>query len=280
MRLRTPASLALGTLALVAAAPAMAQDGEYNDDWTGIYVGGSFGMGVQSNNNDEIVQFDTNRDGSYNDTVRTAAGADAFGPGFCRGVANGATPGAGCRKNRDGMEYFARAGFDQQMGNIVVGVMGEFGKAEVRDSVTGFSTTPASYTFTRELDWQASIRGRAGYATNGALFYVAGGPAYAKVDRTFITTNGANSFTQFNDDNVWGVTAGGGVEVKATSNIAFGLEYMYSRYNDDDAGVAVGAGTAPATNPFLIVDPSGTDMRRSDSRFDYHGIRATAAFRF
>ena len=33
------------------------------------------------------VVFDTNRDGTYGDTVRTIANVDAFSPGFCGGAA-------------------------------------------------------------------------------------------------------------------------------------------------------------------------------------------------
>lgn len=281
MRVRNLLGAGVGAIALAAAVPAVAQDTMSNDEWSGFYVGGSFGYGVQNNDVDSFVVFDTNRDGEFNDIVRTAAGANAFSTGFCNGAARGSTraPG-GCANDRDGIEYFVRAGVDQQMGNLVVGVMGEFGKAEIRDSVTGFSTTPANYIFTRELDWQASIRGRVGFAADKALFYVAGGPAYAKIDHSFSSTNTANSFTQYGDDMAWGVTGGGGVEVKFAENMSFGLEYMYSRYYDDDSAVTVGPGTAPATNPFLLVNASGTDMRRSDTKFDYHGIRATAAFRF
>lgn len=282
MNMRTLMGAGIGALALGAALPAAAQDtySDYNDNWTGVYVGGSFGYGVQSNDAGSFVQFDTNLDGEYNDTVRTAAGANAFSPGFCNGQSQGSTRAAGCTSDKDGYEYFARAGYDQQMGNIVVGIMGEFGRAEIRDSQTAFSTTPANYVFNRELDWQANVRGRAGYATNGALFYVAGGPSYAKIDREFTSTNGANSFTEFGDDYLWGVSGGGGVEVKVTSNLTFGLEYMYSRFNDDESGVSVGRGTAPATNPFLLVNANGTDMRRTDTKFDYHGIRMTAGLRF
>ncbi len=270
----------IGVLALGAAMPAAAQSSDYNDNWTGFHIGGSFGYGAQNNDTNSSVVFDTNLDGEYNDTVRTAAGANAFSPGFCNGQARTATPAGGCNNDKDGFEYFARAGYDQQMGNFVVGIMGEFGRAEIRDSVTAYSTTPANYVFNRELDWQANIRGRAGYATNGALFYVAGGPSYAKIDREFTSTNTANSFTEFGDNHAWGVSGGGGVEVKVTSNLTFGLEYMYSRFYDDDSGISVGAGTAPATNPFLLVNPAGTDMRRTDTKFDYHGIRMTAGLRF
>lgn len=36
--------------------------------------------------------FDTNRDGNFNDTVRTTLGANAFSEGFCQGAAQGRTP--------------------------------------------------------------------------------------------------------------------------------------------------------------------------------------------
>lgn len=280
MRMRNIVGASLGALTLAAALPAAAQDSSDNDEWTGFHVGGSFGLAAQPNDTDEFVVFDTDRDGDFSDSVLTSADANAFSPGFCNGRANGPTPATGCENDEDGIEYFARAGYDQQMGNFVVGVMGEFGKAEVSDSVSAFSTTPANYVFTRELDWQASVRGRVGYTPGKVLFYVAGGPAYAKIDHSFSSTNAANSFDVTGGDMAWGVTGGGGVEAKVTDNLTFGLEYMYSRFDDDENGVAVGPGSAPATNPFLLVDPSGTDMARSQSRFDYHGIRMTAGLRF
>lgn len=55
--------------------------------WTGLYVGGSVGRGVQSQDASETVGFDTNLDGGFTDTIRTVAGVDAFSPGFCGGLA-------------------------------------------------------------------------------------------------------------------------------------------------------------------------------------------------
>jgi outer membrane immunogenic protein len=176
-------------------------------------------------------------------------------PGFCNGAANGRTPIEGCRGDKDGLEYNIRAGYDVQQGNIVYGVVLEGGKNEARDSVTAFSTTPAFYTFTRELDYSLQARARVGYAARGALFYATGGAAYGKIDNSFSTSNGANSFANN------------------------GLEYLYTNYVDDDYRVNVGPGTAAATNPFLLRS-GGTDFRRSDSDFDMHNIRLTAAFRF
>jgi outer membrane immunogenic protein len=271
--------LTLASVSLAfAATPAFAQSED--EEWEGAYIGGNIGIAAQSNDRNEGVVFDTNLDGTYGDTVRTSAGADAFSPGFCGGAANGRTPIEGCRGDKDGLEYNVRAGYDSQMGNIVVGFLLEAGKNESRDSVTAFSTTPANYVFTREVDYSAQARARVGYAARGALFYATGGAAYAKIDNSFTTTNGANSFTNNGGTKSWGYSYGGGAEVKIAKNFSIGLEYLYTNYVDDDYVVNVGPGTAPITNPFRIVNANGTDMRRADSDFDMHNIRFTAAFRF
>jgi outer membrane immunogenic protein len=269
--------LASASLAFTAT-PAFAQSED--EEWEGAYIGGSIGLAAQNNDRNENVVFDTNLDGSYGDTVRTSLGANAFSPGFCGGAASGRTPIEGCRGDKDGLEYNIRAGYDTQMGNIVIGALIEGGKNEARDSVTAFSTTPANYVFTRELDYSLGARGRIGYAARGALFYGTGGVAYGKIDNSFSTTNGANSFTNNGGTKSWGYSYGGGAEVKVAKNLSIGLEYLYTNYVDDDYVVNVGPGTAPITNPFRIVNANGTDMRRGDSDFDMHNIRFTAAFRF
>lgn len=272
-------SLMLATASLsLFAAPAFAQSED--EEWEGPYIGGSIGLAAQNNDRDEGVVFDTNLDGTFGDTVNTSLGANAFSPGFCGGAANGTTPIQGCRGDKDGLEYNIRAGYDVQQGNIVYGFLLEGGKNEARDSVTAFSTTPANYVFTRELDYSLGARGRVGYAARGALFYATGGVAYGKIDNSFSTSNGTNSFSDNGGTKSWGYSYGGGAEVKIAKNFSIGLEYLYTNYVDDDYVVSVGPGTAPATNPFLIANPTGTNMRRADSDFDMHNIRFTAAFRF
>ena len=270
--------LAVSAIAFsVTAAPAFAQDGE--EEWEGAYIGGSFGLAAQNNDRNETILFDNNNDGAFNDTLFTAAGANAFSPGFCGGAANGRTPSEGCRGDKDGLEYNIRAGYDVQNGNIVYGVVLEGGKSKARDSVSAFSTTPAFYYFTRELDYSLGARARVGYAARGALFYATGGVAYGKIENEFETSNAVNSFDDNGNTNSWGYSYGGGTEVKIAKNFSLGLEYLYTNYVDDDYRVNVGRGTAPATNPFLLRN-GGTDFRRSDSDFDMHNIRLTAAFRF
>ena len=271
--------LILTTAAMaIATTPAFAQSED--EEWEGAYIGGSIGLGAQNNDRNETVVFDNNLDGTSGDTVRTTTGADAFSPGFCGGAANGRTPIEGCRGDKDGLEYNIRAGYDVQQGNIVYGFVLEGGKNESRDSVSAYSTTPAFYYFTRELDYSLGARGRLGYAARGALFYATGGVAYGKIENEFETSNTANSFTDNGGTKSWGYSYGGGTEVKIAKNFTIGLEYLYTNYVDDDYVVRVGPGTAPLTNPFRIRNAMGTDMRRGDSDFDMHNIRFTTSFRF
>lgn len=278
------ASLLVASAATMLAVPAMAQDSgstarDRSQDFNGPYVSVGGGATLQGSDRGETLVFDTDRDGTYSDQVTTSTGADAFSPGFCNGAATG-TANVGCRNDKDGPEFFGRLGLDKRMGNFVVGALIEGGHSVARDSVTGFSTTPASYTMSREADWQASARLRAGYTPGGgALFYVTGGPAYARLDNRFTTTNTANSFADNGKTNAWGYAAGGGAEVMVTNNIAVGLEYLYTDVKDDDYVVNVGAGSAPATNPFLL-NGGGTNIQRSDPHFRTHSVRGTLSFRF
>ena len=58
-----------------------------------------------------------------------------------------------------------------------------------------------------------------------------------------------------------------------------GVEYLLTSLDDSDYEVAVGRGAAPATNPFLLVNTSGTDMRRTKDDFEYGTLGVTLAWR-
>ncbi|MDF0543156.1 outer membrane beta-barrel protein [Sphingobium sp. H39-3-25] len=271
----------LGAIAIALSfAPASAQESA-TKTWNGPYIGGSAGFGWRDNNSGESIRFDRDGNGDFDDAVTTTTGANAFAPGFCGGAANGNNPGAGCRNDDNGLDWAVQLGYDRQMGNIVAGIVLEGGKTDVDDSVSGFSTTPASYTMTRDIKYNAAARLRLGYSTPvGTLFYLTGGGAYAKVRNSFATTNTANAFTPSNSkEDAWGWVAGGGVDQKITDTVSIGVLYKYTRYKADEYVVNAGRGTAPATNPFLIGPAGSTDFARG-SRFDTHSIMATAAFHF
>lgn len=277
MRLNTVLALSTGLAALAIATPAAAQ----SDDapFNGLYVGATLGYDIQPNDVGESISFDRNLDGRFGDTITTVAGANAFSTGFCNGQARAATQAPlGCRNDRDSVGYSGRIGYDRQYGHIVIGVVGEFGDSQIRDSVAAFSITPAQYTMNREINFTAGLRVRGGYAMDHTLFYATGGGAYARVNNYFRTSNVVNGFTSNGDSNAYGFSAGGGVEQKVSKNISIGLEYLFTRLQDDDYRVRVSGG--PATSPFTLGGAGGTDFRRSYEKFRYSSLRATVAYRF
>lgn len=278
------AALAGAAALTLAAVPAAAQETTAEQPFSGFYVGASGGYDVQPNDEGASVRFDRNLDGSFGDTVLTGTGANAFGTGFCNGRARtGISPanGGSCRNDKDGASYYARVGADTQRGNIVIGALGEFGRTEISDSTTAFSTTPASYVFTRDIDWEASIRARAGFAVDTTLFYGTFGPGYANIDRSFFSSQSTNTFSGRGKRRQFGIVGGGGIEQKIGRNFSIGLEYTYHEYQDDDYRVrAAGPAGTPFTNANNGGTATGTDFRRSDDMFRWHSLRATAGFRF
>jgi len=271
-------------LCATAATPAFAQDnpqGEFN----GFYVGGSIGATFSSDNDDETILFDRDLNGTFGDTVTTAppANANAFSTGFCGGsVGTSPTrPAAGCDSENSAIEFSGRVGYDRQMGNFVLGGIVEVGTSDYSSSVTAFSTTPASYTFNREVELLANARIRAGFTvTPTTLAYVTGGVGYAQLDNSFVTTNTANGVLRDLDDESIGFVLGGGIEQKIGRNVSVGVEYLYQQYDDESTVRLNNSGTTSPTNPFLLGNASGTDFIRSDDSFNLHSVRAVVNFRF
>lgn len=262
-------------LTFLLAGPAQAQEA----DWSGLYVGAHAGLTSADGSDSETVLFDTNLDGGFGDTVRTAAGANAFSPGFCGGAASSPAPVTGCDEDDDGFEFGARLGYDWRFGNFIVGPVAEIARTTVKDSVAAFSTTPAQYTLSRKLKSVAAFRLRGGYAFGDNLIYATGGVAQGDMDQSFNTTNTANTFVLRGDDKATGYQWGGGYERKIAPQVTLGLEYLYTNLDDDDFRVR-SQGPAATTNPFLIVNPAGTDFRRSEDELKFHSVRVTASYRF
>lgn len=269
------------------AVPALAQDdweGSPDDFYNGLYVGGTFSLDQIDDSGGDRVVFDTDQDGTFDNTVRTSAGANAFSPGFCSGQPNSFRANGGCAGDDTGHGYSVRVGYDRRIngGPFVAGLLIEGAKSDSMDSTTAFSTTPANYVASRGLDYSIAGRGRIGYSPGEGrgLFYVTGGLAYGRIDHEFTTTNGANSFTQVNDDEMqWGGQIGAGAELIVAGGFSIGMEYLYQRFDDDDYYVAVGPGSAPATNPFLLRS-GGTNLRPEDTDLKIHSLRATVGFHF
>lgn len=270
-RLAPALALALAAIALPAAA---------QDSWTGGYVGAHAGMASEPDDDSDRFLFDTNLDGSFNDTVRTSAGADAFSPGFCNGVARDRTPSGGCEGNDGGADYGLRAGYDWQMGQWVFGALVEVSGNDVRDAVSAFSTTPARYTMVRKVDTMTALRGRVGWAFDDVqMAYLTAGYARASIENAHFSSNGVNTFRDNGDSDADGSQVGIGYERRIGDNWSVGAEYVMTMLDDDEYRVRA-SGPAPATNPFIIANTSGTDFRRSDEDFDFGSLRVFASWRF
>ncbi|MEO6361028.1 MAG: outer membrane beta-barrel protein [Sphingomicrobium sp.] len=272
-------SLILAAAATAAlAAPAAAQTAP---NWTGFYAGGRIGYATAPLNTKERVLFDNNLDGQFGDTVSLASGANAFSPGFCNGDPRSSLASDGCvTKTVDGLNYAVHAGADYQFGQIVVGGLVEYGRSKVESSVTAFSTTPANYYLSREMRGTFGARARLGLDIQGVLPYVTAGIVRAKVRSEFETTNVPNVFaTRGGNGTRSGYRFGGGIE-KRFGPLSIGALYLKTSVRDDDFRVDVTRGTAPATNPFVRINPAGTQFRRSEERFDVHSVDLTVSYRF
>lgn len=248
--------------------------------WTGGYVGVHLGGAFAEDNSGRIL-FDTDLDGVFGeatDFVPTGAGANAFAPGFCSGNALGNTPAAGCDEDDSGVTGSLRAGYDYQSGAFVFGGLAEVSFVDIEQVSTAFSVTPTFYSIQRELDFTAAARLRAGVASDVLLGYVTGGVVYGDFDRSFVTGNGVNTFTLNDSDDDIGFQLGGGLEYRITDNVTFSLEYLYTRFGDDDTTVRASGGPAGAT--FVANNPLGTDFALADEDFDYHTVWVGLNYRF
>ncbi|MEO6213818.1 MAG: outer membrane beta-barrel protein [Vicinamibacterales bacterium] len=260
-------------------------------NWTGLYVGGSIGGGFQKKDASETLRFDTNLDGTFGDTVRTAAGVDAFSPGFCGGLAVGPTAAAGCTDDKDGIDFGGRIGYDRQFGGFVLGALVDMSRTDVTDSVTAFSVTPAFYSFTRELNYVGGLRGRLGFGNDRVLVYGTGGGAWGNIDQRFTTSNAVNTFVPADDDDddsdddegtsesVWGYQAGGGLEIRFGRRWSLTGEYLFTSLDNREESSIRSQGPAPATNAFILVNPAGTNFQRAD-RFEFQAARFGLSYRF
>ena len=161
--------------------------------WTGFYLGGELGW-IQTNPN-------------------YATGALLLGAPFL--VTSGS--------DKNGLTYGVLAGYNYQVGQLVLGVEGDF---------QGWTVGQIRYTaitgdfLTAHSKWGGSIRGRLGYAADHALLYVTGGAAFVS-NETSIPSTG---ITIGGDGTRVGWTVGAGLDYAFTNNWFTGLEYRYSQY--------------------------------------------------
>jgi len=169
--------------------------------------------------------------------------------------------------NLDDQTWIAggQVGCNYQSGKWVFGIEGDaqaqrWGMSSTIGGPLPFNFVPGD-TFDLRSDWQASIRGRVGYAMDRTLFYVSGGVAFTQVRAysnwipAFIGNIPVPAVLAYDSKTLTGGTVGVGVEHAVTDNFTLGLEGRYSYYGNQrfnsglvPAAAIIGAGPATFVN--------------------------------
>ena len=222
--------------------------------WTGFYIGGHVG-GIRGRESFSAVR-------------------DVFFPGF---ATLGGIPGlapivivpsrfatvGGVSASDTSFIGGGQLGYNWQTGSFLFGFEGDASWTHIRAGVTQnvidpFAIQTLTGTYTTELDWTASLRGRLGVTWDRVLLYATGGAAFAggRVNSTFTLTNpvpgiffpipfaGTTAASSNFTDVGW--TVGGGIEWAFADNWSLAGEYRYADYgrhsvtfaNPDPAGPA------------------------------------------
>lgn len=117
----------------------------------------------------------------------------------------------------------------QFAGGFVLGAEGDAEWANIKGGTADFVGTglPPDY-YNTNIDFQASARGRIGYAFDRMLVYATGGAAWAHItEHDVVGATGASLNTSTTQP---GWTVGGGLEYAFTDNLIARVEYRYSDF--------------------------------------------------
>jgi outer membrane immunogenic protein len=158
-------------------------------------------------------------------------GGNDWNGGWCANNLN-------CRNNRtsssgsnSGWLAGIFAGFNWQFQQLVLGVDGSWSWTDVGGSGNGRNGNNNVVHYNADLNWQADIRGRVGFAIDRVMIYGAAGVAFADVNASCrgFTVNGRKGCNN-GGSNDTGWTAGIGADWAVTNNIILGLEWKYSDF--------------------------------------------------
>ena len=217
-------------------------------NWTGCYVGGNIG----------------GKWARTGDVVNIAA---ATGPG-------GASAASSLDLGSATSDTFiggGQIGCNWQSGHMVLGIEGDADAQRwKRSEVLAGGVLPALFvpgdTFDLRSDWQASVRGRIGYAWDRTLLYVTGGVAFTDIRASTNWVPGVFGGFAFpgtitsQTKNLVGGTVGVGVEHAVTNNFTVGVEGRYTWYGNQtfDAGQLA---TSTLRGVLFTFAPTSRDVR-------------------
>src|SRR4051812_46399001 len=165
-------------------------------------------------------------------------------------------------------------GFMWQTGQFVFGIEGDIDGTNLHNTFTSAGVVGpfvAGDTFAVKNDWQASARGRLGWAFDRTLLYVTGGGAWGdvKTTATFVPVAGVNALTVLsNSRTAFGWTLGGGLDYGIAPGWSLGAEYRYTRFeNNHNNGNTLGT-LAGVAQPILY--NARLDTNEVTARVNYH----------
>jgi outer membrane immunogenic protein len=201
--------------------------------WTGWYVGGNLG-GKSATSADKV----------------------SYAPSVIAGLPNGTTldlNAINAPTNLGG----GQVGYNYQIGQAVLGVEGDI-DAQHWNVTQTLAVFPAGFgtlfvpgdAFSVDSKWQASVRGRLGYAWDRAMLYATGGAAFTKVSvaSLFVAFGPDPATAGSSSQTLVGATIGGGFEFAFWQKVSFGLEGRYTWYGTHTFAtgtVALGGGLVP-----------------------------------
>jgi outer membrane immunogenic protein len=142
----------------------------------------------------------------------------------------------------------AQIGGNYQIGQFVIGAEGDFDWQNLRGaSASGICGIAAVGGCAVASNWIATLRGRAGYAADRALFYVTGGGAFTNVKPS-------TAALPYGGGTEAGWTAGGGIEYAMTDNWTAKVEYLYASFQNATCNASACA--APLAVPAMAIAPA------------------------
>jgi len=216
----------------VKAPPMMAPPPPPPFSWTGCYIGGDVGYAWGRDRDDE--------------TFIATGNPSPFSPVDTANV-NGAKLGG-------------YVGCNWQVQSFVFGAEGDAEWANLKGSANFANTGFPPDFYETTVRWEASARGRIGYAFDRVLLYATGGAAFAHINEhdqigaTGAATDHATTRT--------GWTVGGGIDYAFTNNLIGRVEYRYADFGH------------------FSYDPIVFPAFREDHRFTENAVRVGLAWKF
>jgi outer membrane immunogenic protein len=176
--------------------------------WTGIYVGLNAGL-ASGNTQGSIGRPD--RGGDNEPTLARIDEGSSFG-------------GLNFDYEMNGALYGAQIGYLHQRGNLVLGVEASLSGSSIQGSDAGCLVFIAGIDCRRDVNWLATVVGRAGWAYDRILLYGLAGVAWADVDTSAKILN--QPFLSGGDTHV-GWTVGFGLEWALSNRVSARIEYAH-----------------------------------------------------